>query len=318
MPLDPQAQAFLDLTAEFREVPNHQKTAQQARAETIERLEAMAAMGEGPEHVAHVEDRRIPGPGGDIPVRIYMPEGAGEAEPGGGIVYFHGGGWVICNLDTHDAPCRALANLTGATLVSVDYRLAPEAKYPAAADDCYAATQWVSEHAAELGIDPARLAVAGDSAGGNLAAVVPMMARDRGGPPIAFQLLIYPVTDRDFGTASYIEHGGEGDLLSAADMEWYWDHYLESPEQAREPYAAPLQADDLRGLPPALVITAEYDVLCDEGEAYASALEAAGVPTTLTRYDGMFHGFFGMAALIDKAAAAQREAAAALRAAFEA
>ena len=312
MPLDPQAQAILELTAEFRLVPNHQKTAQQARADTLERTAAMREMGGDPEPLARVEDRVIPGPGGDLPVRIYTPEGAS----GGCILYFHGGGWVICNLDTHDGPCRALANLSGSTLISVDYRLAPDAKYPAAAEDCYAATCWASEHATELGIDPVRIAVAGDSAGGNLAAVVAQMARDRGGPALAFQVLVYPVTDRDFGTGSYAEHGSSDDLLSATDMAWYWDHYLESAEQATEPYAAPLQAGDLSGLPAALVITAEYDVLCDEGEAYARALGAAGVPATLSRYDGVFHGFFNMAPMLDKATAAQAEAGAALRAAL--
>ena len=314
MPLDPQMQDILTLTAEFRAVPNHQKTAQQARADTLERSAAMAGMGDGPQPIASVEDRTIPGPGGDIPIRVYTP----DSPSGGGILYFHGGGWVICNLDTHDAPARALANLSGATVISVDYRLAPEAKYPAAAEDCYAATQWASEHASELGIDASRIAVSGDSAGGNLAAVVAQMARDRGGPPIAFQALIYPVTDLDFTTASYIEHGGEGDLLSAEDMAWYWGHYLESPEQAKEPYAAPLQASDLSGLAPALVITAEYDVLCDEGEAYARRLWSAGVPTTLTRYDGVIHGFFNMAPMLDKATAAQQQAGAAIRAALEA
>ena len=312
MPLDPQAQALLELTAEFRLVPNHQKTAQQARADTLERTAAMRELGGDPEPLASVEDRVIPGPGGDLPVRIYTPEGAS----GGCILYFHGGGWVICNLDTHDGPCRALANLSGSTLISVDYRLAPEAKYPAAADDSYAATCWASEHAAELGIDASRIAVAGDSAGGNLAAVVAQMARDRGGPALAFQVLVYPVTDRDFSTGSYAEHGDSGDLLSAADMTWYWDQYLESAAQATEPYAAPLQASDLSGLPAALVITAEYDVLCDEGEAYARALEAAGVPTTLSRYDGVFHGFFNMAPMLDKATAAQAQAGAALRGAL--
>ena len=312
MPLDPQAQAILELTAEFRLVPNHQKTAQQARADTLERTAAMREMGGDPEPLARVEDRVIPGPGGDLPVRIYTPEGAS----GGCILYFHGGGWVICNLDTHDGPCRALANLSGSTLISVDYRLAPDAKYPAAAEDCYAATCWASDHATELGIDPVRIAVAGDSAGGNLAAVVAQMARDRGGPALAFQVLVYPVTDRDFSTGSYAEHGDSGDLLSAADMTWYWDQYLESAEQATEPYAAPLQAGDLSGLPAALVITAEYDVLCDEGEAYARALGAAGVPATLSRYDGVFHGFFNMAPMLDKATAAQAQAGAALRAAL--
>ncbi len=308
MPMDPQAQALLDQMAALGGVPTHQKTPEQARADTLEQAALM--MGGDPTPVAHVEDRVIPGPGGELPIRIYTPEGSA---PFPAVVYFHGGGWVICNLDTHDGTCRDLTNLSGAKVISVDYRLAPDAKYPAAAEDCYAATEWVAEHAAELGVDGTRLAVAGDSAGGNLAAVVSLMARDRGGPPLAFQLLIYPVTDRNYETASYAEHGGAEMLLPKADMAWFWDHYLSADEDAQQPYAAPLQADDLTGLPSALVITAKYDVLRDEGEAYARRLQESGVPTTLSRYDGVFHGFFGMRLMIDKAAQAQEEAGAALR-----
>lgn len=310
MSLDPQAQAVLDQLAQLGGEPNHLMTPERARARTIERSQMMPVE---PEEVGDVEDRVIPGPGGDLPVRIYTPKGEG---PNPVIVYFHGGGWVICNLDTHDGICRSLTNLASAKVVSVDYRLAPDAKYPAAAEDCYAATQWVADHAAELDIDPTRIVVAGDSAGGNLAAAVPLMARDRGGPPLAFQLLVYPVTGRNYETQSWKDHGGPGTLLPAEDMVWYWDHYLRSDADAKEAYAAPLQASDLSGLPPALVITAEVDVLCDEGEAYARRLQEAGVPTTLSRYDGMFHGFFGMSAMLDKAKAAQAEAGAALRAAL--
>ena len=309
MPLDPQAEALLKMTAHQRAVPNHTKTAQQARAETLERAVAMAELLGDPEPVARVEDRVIPGPGGDLPIRVYAPRN----HSGAAVVYFHGGGWVLCNLDTHDDLCRALANHSGATVVSVDYRLAPESKYPAAAEDCYAATRWVSEHPAELDIDPSRIAVGGDSAGGNLAAVVALMARDRGRPAIAFQLLVYPVIDRDFLAGWPTEQSG-GHLLSPLDMYWYWDQYLASREQAREAYASPLHADDLSGLPPAFVTTAEYDLLRGEGEAYARRLQAAGVPTTYRHYEGVFHGFFNMAAFLDRARAAQEEAAMAIRA----
>ena len=306
MPLDPQAQALLDQLAALGAPAFHEKTPEQARADTIA---GIGAFGDPPE-VAAVEDRTIPGPDGELPIRIYTPEGDA---PHGGVVFFHGGGWVICNLDTHDGLCRELTNQAGVKLISVDYRLAPEHKYPAPAEDCYAATQWVVEHAAELDIDPARIAIAGDSAGGNLAAAVTLMARDRGGPQLAFQLLVYPVTDRDYGTDSYNEYGGEGNFVLKEDMMWFWDHYLRNDADAKEPYAAPLQAQDLSGLPPALVITGECDVLRDEGEAYAQRLSEAGVPTTNTRYPGMFHGFFGMNAILDRAREAQAEAAAALR-----
>ena len=309
MPLDRQAETLLKMTAHQRAVPNHTKTAQQARADALVRAEAMAKLVGDPEPVGRVEDRVIPGPGGDLPIRVYAP----RQSSGGAVVYFHGGGWVLCNLDTHDDLCRALANHSRATVISVDYRLAPESKYPAAAEDCYAATRWVSEHAAELDIDPSRIAVGGDSAGGNLAAVVALMARDRGRPAIAFQLLVYPVIDRDF-LAGWPAEPSSGHLLSPLDMYWYWDQYLESREQAREAYASPLHADDLSGLPPAFISTAEYDLLRGEGEAYAQRLQAAGVPTTHRHYDGVFHGFFNMALFLDKAQAAQKEAGMAIRA----
>ena len=231
-------------------------------------------------------------------------------------MYFHGGGWVIGSLETHDGTCRELAAGAGCVVVSVDYRLAPEHRYPAAAEDCYAATRWCAEHAAELAIDARRIAVGGDSAGGNLAAVVAQMARDRGGPGLVLQLLVYPVTDHDFGTASYRDNAA-GYLLTAADMRWFWGHYLgDDTARGAEPYASPLRAASLAGLPPALVITAELDPLRDEGEAYARALEAAGVAAKLHRYDGMIHGFFGMSAIMDQAVAAVREATGTLRFAF--
>ena len=200
-------------------------------------------------------------------------------------------------------------------VVSVDYRLAPETKFPGAAEDCYAATQWLSANAASLDVDPSRIATGGDSAGGNLSAAVSLMSRDRGGCDLVFQLLVYPVTERNFDTVSYVENG-EGYSLTREGMVWFWDHYLASDSDATNPYAAPMHASDLSGLPPALVITAEYDPLRDEGEAFGQKLSAAGVATVCTRYDGMIHGFFGMSAAVDKAKEAVDQAATCLREAF--
>jgi acetyl esterase len=260
--------------------------------------------------IAAVEDRRIPGPAGEIPVRVYRPEGKA---PFPALVYFHGGGWVIGSLETHDGSCRDLANRIGCVVVSVDYRLAPESRYPAAAEDCFAATKWVAEHARELGVDASRIGIGGDSAGGNLSAAVALMARDRRGPALRHQLLIYPVTDADFTRPSYRENA-EGYLLTTKAMEWFWDHYAPDRAQREEPYAAPLRAKDLAGLPPAFVITAEYDPLRDEGEAYAKRLQQAGVATTLRRYDGAIHGFFAMGLLAEVARTAVDDAAAAVKA----
>ena len=224
---------------------------------------------------------------------------------------------MICDLDTHDGVCRALANGAGCIVVSVDYRLAPEHKFPAAADDAFAATEWVAKHAVEIGGDPSRVAVAGDSAGGNLAAVVAQTAKDRGGPKLAFQLMVYPVTDYDFDTGSYRDNA-EGYMLTTAAMKWFWNHYLPDEKAGLDPQASPLRADDLSGVPPALVITAEFDPLRDEGEAYAARLASAGVPAKSTRYDGMIHGFFSMSALLPQGRQAIEEAATALREAFAA
>jgi acetyl esterase len=259
--------------------------------------------------LASVETRRIPGAAGEIAVRIYQPFGAG-VKPA--LVYFHGGGWVIGTLDSYDATCRELAQGAGCVVVSVDYRLAPEHRYPAAPDDCYAALKWVAANAAKLGADAKRVAVGGDSAGGNLSAVVSQMARDKGGPAIRFQLLIYPVTDADFTRRSYVDNA-EGYLLTTASMHWFWDHYVPNKPQRAEPYASPLRAADLSGLPPAWLCTAEFDPLRDEGEAYAKRLQQAGVSTTLTRFDGLIHGFVSMGLVAPKAQAAVDEAVAALR-----
>ena len=262
-----------------------------------------------PTPVARIEERMIPGPAGEMLVRIYWPDSTGPLPL---VVFFHGGGFVLCSLDTHDELARGLCHGSGAVVVSVDYRLAPEAPYPAAADDCYAALVWAVSHAAELGADGARVAVAGDSAGGNLAAVTALRARDLGGPALRHQCLIYPVTDCRFDTPSYIDNA-DGYFLTAESMRWFWSHYLQDMGRAAEPYASPLRAPSLAGLAPALVITAEYDPLRDEGEHYAQALLAAGVPTTLKRYDGMIHGFVSMAEIFEDGRAAQSLAGCHLR-----
>lgn len=306
MPLDPQAQNVIEQLAALGFPPVHTVSPEQARSNA--RMRPRAA---GPE-VARVESHSIPGPACDIPVRLYTPAGAG---PFPILVWFHGGGWVVGDLDMADPTARHLSVGAECIVLSVDYRLAPETKFPGPADDCYAATQWATRHAPQINGDPDRIAVGGDSAGGNLATVVSLMARDRRGPALAFQLLVYPVTQCDYSTGSYQSYA-DGYLLSRDSMQWYWDHYLRHPADARNPYAAPLLAQNLGGLPPALVIAAECDPLCDEGAAYARRLQEAGVPTTYSCYDGMIHGFFGMPAVLDKAKRAVAEAAAALREAF--
>jgi len=237
MPLDPQARAIIDQFAAMGGAELHEMSVPQAR----ELILGMAGLAGEPESIARVENSMVPGPAGDIPIRIYTPVGTA---PFPVLVYFHGGGWVIGNLDTHDGVCRSLANRVGCIVVSVDYRLAPEHPFPAAPEDCYAATRWVAEHAATVGADRGRIAVGGDSAGGNLAAVVALMARDRGGPKLVHQLLIYPATDADFETRSCRENA-EGYFLTRADMVWFWNHYAPRDEDRRNPYAAPLRAASL-------------------------------------------------------------------------
>jgi len=271
----------------------------------------MAVMGGEPEPVGSVEDRTIPGPAGAIPVRVYRPATGAGATPGI-LVWFHGGGWVIGDLDSADGTARKLTNRSEAIVVSVDYRLAPEHRHPAAVEDCWAATQWVAAHGTELGGDPTRLAVGGDSAGGNLAAVVAVRARDADGPALVHQLLVYPATDLTLSHDS-IDENGEGYLLSKRAMTWFGDHYLGPEGDAKHPTVSPLFTDDLRGVAPATVITAGYDPLRDEGEAYADALRAADVPVGLTRYDTMIHGFFSMDDLVPVAAQAVDAAGATLK-----
>lgn len=307
MPLDPQAKAVLDLMASAGLPALWDLSPEAARRQMKETRPPVP-----PIPVEGVHDRMVPGPNGEIPVRIYTP---GGTPPFPVLVYFHGGGWVIGDIETHDNTCRELTNAAGCVVVSVDYRLAPEHKFPAPLDDCYAATCWVAEHAPNIGADASRLAVGGDSAGGNLAAAVALMARDRGGPRITHQLLVYPVTDHSFETVSYRENA-EGYLLTKQAMKWFWDHYLRSAEDGANPLASPLRSNNLGGLPPATVITAEFDPLRDEGEAYGHRLRGAGVDATVSRYEGMIHGFFGMTAAVDKAREAMGEAANALKAAF--
>src|SRR3546814_455608 len=267
-----------------------------------------------PGEVDRVDDRHVPVPeGDDIPVRVYTPADAVAGEAGV-LVWFHGGGWVIGDIATADATCRALANRSGAVVVSVDYRLAPEHQAPAALDDCLAALCWTVENAELLGIDATKVAVGGDSAGGNLAALVCQRMRDEFGPAIEFQLLVYPVTDCTLSHPS-IEENAEGYFLTKATMQWFCAHYLGEQDPASAA-VSPLRAESLAGLPPALVITAEYDPLRDEGEAYAAALKVAGVPVEATRYHGQIHGFFAMESVLDDAKHAVDMAGAALRAAL--
>ena len=301
MPLDPQLQPIVEFVNPFMLVDG--KTAEEARAGLGDGRLPLDETGLG-----EVRDLTVAGEVDDLPARLYRPEGAADGGPV--IVFFHGGGWVIGSIDSHDNLCGRMAAESGCTVVSVEYRLAPEAKFPAAAEDAYAATAWVAKHGADLGVDAGRLAVAGDSAGGNLAAAVSLMARERGGPDIAFQLLIYPVTDLSEDYPSHAENAPLGYLLGPKSMSWFAEHYVGGVEGV-DWRAAPITAESFDGLPPALVVTAELDPLRDEGEAYAAKLEAAGVAAQTYRGEGMCHGFLSFP--VDGAFAARKVIADALR-----
>jgi acetyl esterase len=307
MPVDPQIQALLELRAKLP--PLHSLSVADARAQ----MAARDIPGLRKPDVGSVVNRDMRGPGGSLPLRIYTPKGEG---PFPLMVFFHGSGFVVCDLDTHDGMCRNLCAGANCVVVSVDYRLAPEHRFPAAPDDCLAATRWVEQNASALSGDAGRIMVAGDSAGGNLAAVTALRARDEGGPRLIGQMLIYPVTDYyQPGTPSMTENA-EGYGLTRDGMIWFWDHYVRSPGDGVHPHASPIRAATLAGLPPALVATAQYDPLRDEGEYYAEALRKVGVPVEMKRWDGMNHGFFFFPGIVDKATEAVDEACAWARRVF--
>ncbi len=304
MTLDPQIAPLIgELDAGFP--PVHTMSGAEARA--VIRSRFVPAFR--PEPVAEVRDQTIPGPGGELPVRIYRPEG-NELPV---LVYGHGGGFVFCDLDSHDGLCRSLANHVPAVVVSVAYRLAPEHRWPAAAEDLYAAVQWAADNAPSLGGDSGQIAVGGDSAGGNLAAVTALMARDRGGPALAAQLLLYPVLAADFDTASY-QLFGRGYYNPKPALQWYWDQYVPSEADRGHPYASPGNAD-LHGLPQAVMVIAGHDPLRDEALDYAAALATAGVPVVRAHFDGAVHGFMTMP-MLDIAQEARLRACAELSAAL--
>jgi acetyl esterase len=307
--LHPQTRALLDLIEQRGVPPTH--TLSPADARTLYR-ERRSFTQPAPPEVASVRDLQADGPHGAIPLRLYRPLGAAATETLPVLVYFHGGGWVIGDLDTHDTLCRELANGAGCAVVAVDYRLAPEHRFPTAVDDCLAATRWVRTHAGELHLDATRLAVGGDSAGGNLAAVVSLTARDAGDLTIAYQLLIYPATDQHRTAPSHTSNG-QGYLLTTDTMNYFTGHYITDPAQYRDWRASPLLRDDLQKLPPALVLTAGYDPLRDEGAAYAERLTAAGNRATYVCFERQIHGFITMGKLLDEANSAVRLCAAELK-----
>jgi acetyl esterase len=295
--LDPHAKQLLDFLAS-RNLPSFH-TLSPTEARTIYKERRFATQPE-PQPVAAVEDIAVPGPAGNITVRSYRPQGASVGAVLPALVYYHGGGHTIGDIDTHDTLCRELCNRSGCAVLSVDYRLGPEHKFPAAVDDSFAALRWIASHAERLSIDPSRLAVGGDSAGGNLAAVVALLARDQGGPKIAYQLLIYPATDLRFLSPSHKENG-QGYLLTTDVIEYFTDNYLRDRSDRLDWRASPALAKDLSGLPPALVMTAGYDPLRDDGRDYADLLRGAGNQVEYIEYPGQIHGFITMGKVIAQA-----------------
>ncbi|HEX3648852.1 MAG TPA: alpha/beta hydrolase [Pseudonocardiaceae bacterium] len=286
--------------------PLYEMTLAEARAED---LRSIQAAGGTPEPVASIEDIHI---ANDLEIRIYRPHTTETRPPV--LAYFFGGGWTLGTIDTSDGVCRALTNAAGCVTVAVGYRLAPEHKFPTAVHDCHTAVTWIADHAAELEVDENRIAVGGDSAGGNLAAAITLLARDHG-PNLVHQLLVYPNTKHGSDTES-MRQNTDTVLFNRKSVDWYWRHYLATPEDGANPLASPLRAASLAGLPPATVLTAEYDPLRDEGEQYAERLRDSGVPVRLTRYSGLVHGFFTMSGVLDAAGHAVGYAAGRLRAAF--
>lgn len=310
--LDPQARVLLERISAVNPIPYPRLGPVAARE--LYRVSRASLAPPAPE-VASVADLAIPGPGGLLPVRHYRPHGSTESETLPGLVFFHGGGHTIGDLDTHDVACRALANAARCALLSVDYRLAPEHRFPAAVDDAIAATRWVAANAEHLRVDPARIAVGGDSAGGNLAAVVALALRDAGGPSLALQVLVYPAVDLRAEHASHRDYA-DGYLLTRENILWFRGQYLADPSLATDWRASPLLAADLGGLPPAYIVTAGFDPLVDEAEAYAERLMAAGVRVTYECFTGMVHGFLLMGGVLAAAHHAIARAGLVMRVAF--
>jgi acetyl esterase len=301
--LDPKVRILLEINDALAPPPIESLSVAEARSI---RAEGFKKQGGPPAVLGRVEELLIPGPAGPIPARVYANKLGGLRT---GLVYFHGGGYVIGDLDTHDSLCRAIAKYSDAVVIAVGYRLAPENKFPAAVEDAHAATVWIAENAQKLGINARKIAVGGDSAGGTLATVVAMRCRDAGGPELAAQILLYPIADLStFDTASYLEFAEDYSLRRSA-MQWFAGHYLGTADDARNPEASPLLASDPGGLPLALVVTAEFDPLRDEGEAYAERLRQAGTEVTAIRYPGMIHGFAAMLGILERGRTAIKESA---------
>ncbi len=306
MPVDAEVAAILKQMEEAGAPPLSETSPDMARGA----FAGLVALQGTPEEVEKVSDHQVGGPAGSISVRVYHPAGAPASAPA--LYYIHGGGWVIMDIDSHDPICRAFANGIGGPVVAVHYRRAPEDHFPAAVEDCYAVLQWIANEADTLGIDATRLAVGGDSAGGNLTAAMTLLTRERGGPAIAAQVLHCPVTNHGFDTASYGQNG-EGYFLTKELMEWFWGHYLADAADGANPLASPLREENLAGLPPALVQTAEFDPLRDEGAEYAQRLEAAGVKTVHTMIPGVVHDPWLMMGAVPKGRASLDEASSFLK-----
>lgn len=318
---DPQMKAVLTSLAELKPKPIEKLSPAEARKQpgppdAVKRTLQKQGKPITPEPVASVKDMQIPGPGGNIPVRVYMPAGADASTPLPVLVYFHGGGWVIASIAAYDSSARALANAAGALVVSVGYRYAPENRFPAQHEDSYTATQYVMKNAASMGGDPKKVAVAGESAGGNLATAVCLMARDRKGMMPVHQLLVYPIADTRTNTPSY-RINANAKPLNKPMMQWFLKHTIAEPDDANSKYLAVLRNPNVAGLPPATIIGAEIDPLASEGKAYADKLKAAGVPVRYRMYTGVTHEFFGMGAVVDKAKDAVAFAAEGLKADFD-